>query len=42
MKTKYEDLSTPLKIAIILAWISGIINGLSFLAGFILGLLGLY
>lgn len=42
MKIKYENLSTPLKTAIVLAWISGILNGLSFLAGFILGLLGLY
>jgi len=32
---KYKDLSTPLKIAVIIAWIDGVIYGASFLIGFI-------
>jgi hypothetical protein len=37
---KFNDLSTPLKIAIIGAWISLVIWVLSFLVGFIIGIMG--
>lgn len=39
-KIKFGDLNVWLKIAIILAWISGIITGITFLSGFLAGLLG--
>jgi hypothetical protein len=30
----YDDLSFSLKVAVVLAWITGILTGLGFLAGF--------
>ena len=41
-KIKYEDLSGWLKFAIIISWICGGIVVLSFLLGFIEGILGIY
>ena len=40
-KIKYKNLSTPLKIAVIISLINGVIWVLSFLIGFIEGLLGI-
>jgi len=39
-KTKFSDLSTPLKVAIVFAYIAGIICSLAFVSGFIEGFLG--
>jgi len=40
-KIRYRNLSTPLKIIIILSWVFAIVNILYFIAGFVGGLLGL-
>ena len=37
----FKDLSIPLKTAIIMAWIYGIVFGITFLVGFFQGLLGI-
>jgi len=39
-KIKYSDLSAPLKVAVVLAWIVGLIEGLAILVGFIIGFMG--
>lgn len=41
MKVKYSDLSKPLKAVVIISWIVGGIFALSFLVGFIQGILGI-
>ena len=38
---QYKDLSVPLKIAVIFAWVCGLITLFSFGVGFIAGVLGL-
>jgi hypothetical protein len=40
MTITYSDLSIPLKIAYISSWIVGVVMFLSFLIGFVLGVLG--
>ena len=39
-KVTYADLNTPLKIAIILAWVVGVLGSIAFLIGFIEGIMG--
>ena len=41
-KIYYSNLSTPLKIAVVSAWITGIYFAVMFTIGFILGFLGIY
>jgi len=40
MKTKFKDLSWPLKIGVIGGWIAIVVYALSFILGFFEGLVG--
>jgi hypothetical protein len=39
-KIRYRDLSTPLKIAVVGAWVAGILLTIAFIVGFIEGIVG--
>ncbi len=40
IKVEFKDLSIPLKIGIVLSWFIGIIYGIAFITGIIIGMMG--